>query len=201
MATNYEGTSFATNAAVPHLGGNVREGDPYTFAPKTWSYVIERFSISSVLDLGSGAGYAADWFFRRGLRTVAVDGLTENVRVAVYPTIAHDLTRGPITTNVDLVHCQEVVEHIEEQFLPHLIATMSCGRVVLLTHARPGELGHHHVNLQPEDYWIQKMVQNGYALLAEDTQRVRNIAASEDAHFLQRSGLLFHKRSRRLMPI
>jgi SAM-dependent methyltransferase len=191
---NYQGTSFAISEATPHLGGNVREGDPYTFAPKTWSYVTERFGITSVLDLGSGGGYAADWFFRRGLRTIAVDGLAENVRTAVYPTIAHDLTRGPISTRVDLVHCQEVVEHIEEQFLPHLFASLSSGRLVLLTHALPGQLGHHHVNLQPDDYWIEKMAQNGYALMVEDTHRVRDIAAAEGATYLQQSGLLFHKR-------
>lgn len=192
--TNYQGATFITSETAPHLGGNVREGDPYTFAPKTWSYVIERFSITSVLDLGSGRGYAADWFFRKGLRTVAVDGLTENVREAVYPTIAHDLTSGPIFTSVDLIHCQEVVEHIEEQFLPHLFASMSYGRLVLLTHALPGQLGHHHVNLQPDDYWVEKMSQNGYVLLVEDTRRVRNIAASESAAYLQQSGLLFHRR-------
>ena len=29
----------------------------------------------------------------------------------------HDLTKGPVVARVDLVHCQEVVEHIEERYL------------------------------------------------------------------------------------
>jgi hypothetical protein len=61
---SYSGTTFVRSKDEPHLGGNVREGDPYTFCPQVWSYVIERFAIRSVLDLGSGIGYAADFFHR-----------------------------------------------------------------------------------------------------------------------------------------
>jgi hypothetical protein len=123
----YSGMSLVDSKDEPHLGGNVLEGDPYTFCPQVWSYVIERFAISSVLDLGSGIGYSADFFYRKGLRTIAVDGLSDNVKMALYPTVCHDLTKSPVLTSVDLVHCQEVVEHIDERFLENLLLTLCCG--------------------------------------------------------------------------
>jgi SAM-dependent methyltransferase len=189
----YAGTTSIEPKNAPHLGGNLREGDPYSFCPQIWNYVIDRFAIASVLDLGSGLGYAADYFFRKGLRTIAVDGLAENARAALYPTICHDLTKGPVVANVDLVHCHEVVEHIEERYLDNLLSSLCCGRVVLMTHALPGQGGYHHVNEKPADYWVGHMGKRGYNLLAEDTNRIRAIGQVERAPYMQASGLLFHR--------
>src|SRR3974390_601941 len=128
----YQGATFVESPAEPQLGGNIREGDPFTYSPIVWGYVVERFSITSVMDLGSGIGNAANYFFRKhNLRTIAVEGLVDNVRNSVYPAICHDLSKGPVITKVDLVHCQEVVEHIDEQYLPNLLDTLACGRVIL----------------------------------------------------------------------
>jgi hypothetical protein len=195
MQKTYSGATFLHSKVEPHLGGNVLEGDPYTFCPKVWSYVIERFAIRSVLDLGSGIGYSADFFYRKGLRTVAVDGLTDNVKMALYPTICHDLTKGPLVTCVDLVHCQEVVEHIDEAFLENLLVTLSCGRIILMTHASPGQGGYHHVNEKTDRYWVRHLAQQGYNLLPEDTERIRTIAKNERATYMHATGLIFHKRA------
>lgn len=48
----YEGLSCMVSQEAPHLGGNIAEGDPFTFAPKVWDYLIKRFAVRSVLDLG-----------------------------------------------------------------------------------------------------------------------------------------------------
>jgi 2-polyprenyl-3-methyl-5-hydroxy-6-metoxy-1,4-benzoquinol methylase len=192
---NYAGITLAGSNAEHHLGGNAKEGDPFTFAPRAWSYVIERFGIRSVLDLGSGIGNAAAFFYRQGLQTLAVDGLAENVRTSIYPALRHDLTMSPVATQVDLVHCQEVVEHIEEKFLDNVIQSLACGRVILLTHAFPGEEdGFHHVNCRSADYWIKHVTDAGYNLLVEDTNRVRSIAGEERAAYLQRAALVFYRR-------
>ncbi len=193
-AKTYAGMTFVEAKDNPHLGGNIKEGDPYTYCPKVWDYVIDRFCIESVLDLGSGIGNAANYFFRKGLKTVAVEGLAENAKAALYPTICHDLSKGPVVTSVDLVHCQEVVEHISEEYLDNLLASLACGRVILMTHAVPGQDGHHHVNLKPMDYWVQHITARGYNVLHEDTIRVRAIAQSEWAIYMHASGLLFHRK-------
>jgi hypothetical protein len=187
----YEGLSFKADGAEPHLGGNVAEGDPFTFSPAVWGYVIDRFAVSSVLDLGSGVGYASEYFFRKGVRVLAVDGLGENVRVAVYPTLKVDLCKAPVSCRVDLVHCQEVVEHIEERHLDNLLSSLCCGKYVLMTHALPGQQGHHHVNLQPREYWVRHMRRRGYSYLEEDSNRIRQLAAGEGARYVAASGLIF----------
>jgi SAM-dependent methyltransferase len=194
MKRTYSGVTFMGSKDKPHLGGNVLEGDPYTFCPRIWSYVIERFAIRSVLDLGSGIGYSADFFYRKGLRTIAVDGLPANVKMALYPTVCHDLTKGPFLTSVDLVHCQEVVEHVDKRFLENLLLTLCSGRIILMTHASPGQGGYHHVNEKPDRYWIEQLARRGYNLLPEDTNRIRVIAQNDGAAYMHATGLLFHKK-------
>lgn len=176
---------------APHLGGNIRFGDPDTFSPKVWDFVIDRFGIRSVLDLGSGVGNAAQYFSRKGLSVVAVDGLRENVEMAIFPTVLCDLTKEPVVTQVDLVHCQEVVEHIEEEYLENLLSSLMCGKYILMTNALPGQLGHHHVNLQPTEYWIDHLVRRGCQLLALDSNRVRALAQSDGAPYLAATGTLY----------
>lgn len=182
---------MVTSGDAPHLGGNVRFGDPDTYCPTVWNYVIDRFGISSVMDLGSGVGNAAEYFFRKGLRVIAVDGMAYNVKVAIYPTVLHDLTQSAFNTTVDLVHCQEVVEHIDEAYLDNLIASLMCGRYILMTHAVPGQGGHHHVNCQPAEYWIEQMERRGCQTLHADSARIKRFAEADSAIYMAATGLLF----------
>lgn len=187
----YSGLQNVTSSSDPHLGGNLDHGDPYTYCPSCWKYLIGRFALSSVMDLGSGTGEAAQYFYANKLKVIAVDGLTENVSSASYPTLMHDLTKAPVITKVDLVHCQEVVEHIEEQFLDNLIKSFRSGKIVCMTHAFPGQGGHHHVNEQPTEYWIHNLSNSGFSLLVEDTNRIRKLAQNDGAIYLAKSGLVF----------
>jgi len=196
MADEYDGLELAQSATEPHLGGAIKGGDPFSYCPSVWDYVIGRFGVESVLDLGSGAGNASDYFFRKGLKVIAVEGLEESVLTSIFPALRHDITKDPVVTRVDLVHCQEVVEHIEERFLDYLLASLMCGRVILMTHAPPGEDSHHHVNLQPSEYWIDHMTKRGCSYLYEDSLRVRRLAENDGAVYMNRTGMVFLNRSR-----
>jgi len=188
---SYAGLDVAQCASVPHVGGSITVGDPFTYAASVWDYVIDRFCISSALDIGSGCGNASFYMHKKGVRVVAVDGFMRNVETSLYPAIHHDLTAGPIITRVDLVHCQEVVEHIEEQYIGNLLDSFATGKYVLMTHAVPGQAGYHHVNLQPSEYWIEHLAQRGFRLLAEDTRRIRVLAQRDAAYFLSKTGMIF----------
>ncbi len=188
---SYRGLTTAYVDEASHLGGNIRGGDPFTWCPEVWNYVVERFGIASVIDLGSGAGNAALYFHRRGLQVCAVDGLDENIEKAIYPTIKHDMTTGPFIGKFDLIHCQEVVEHIDAAFLPHLLTTFASAKFVLMTHAVPGQRGFHHVNCQPTAYWIHHLSAISFSLLEEDTRRIRAIAKAEGAKYMRDTGLMF----------
>ncbi|HLI65252.1 MAG TPA: methyltransferase domain-containing protein [Caulobacteraceae bacterium] len=182
--------TVAADQSAPHLGGNIMEGDPQTYAPSVWDYTISRFGIESVLDLGSGVGNAAHYFFKRGLKVIAVDGFEHNIEHAIFPTVLHDLTKGPVRARVDLVHCQEVVEHIEEDYLEFLLDSLTAGRFILMTHALPGQGGHHHVNLQPPEYWIDHLGRRGCHVLPDDSNRIRKLANDDGAIYLAATGLL-----------
>lgn len=186
--SNYE---FVVNENAPHLGGNLWQGDPWTFSPRVWRYMLERFAINSVLDVGSGRGHAAHWFQSNNCITIAIDAEEKNVASALYPTVMHDITAAPFICPVDLTHCQEVVEHIPPQSLDNLMRTLCNGDTVIMSHGEPGQAGHHHVNCQPQEYWISAMKDHGFLLLEDDTLRIRKLAESEAAHHLARSGLVF----------
>ena len=175
----------------PHLGGNMEAGDPSTFSPQSWDYLIDRFALTSMLDVGSGLGHCARYFYKRGVYAIAMDGLELNIRKSLYPAVLCDLTISPFTTNVDLVHCQEVVEHIEPQYLDNIIKTFQSGRIVCMSHAMPGQGGYHHVNEQPSEYWIEAMKERGFELLDLDTTRIRYLAKRDGAIYLEKSALVF----------
>lgn len=176
---------------APDLGGNIRHGDLRTFCPVLWDYLIERFAVESVLDVGCGEGHAVHWFHRRGVFAHGIDGLEANVRRGVVPIARHDLKSGPYVMPVDLVWSCEVAEHIAPEHLANYLATLANGNVIAMTHAVPGQGGHHHVNCQPAEYWVEQLARHGYRLCA-DNQVFREIAGSDRTwnHF-QNNGLVF----------
>lgn len=194
----YDGlrSAVSANEQERHLGGNNIEGDPYTFSPRVWDYVVNRFAIKSVLDLGSGMGYTAAYFNRRGLHVIAADGLAENVEHAVYPTVKIDLTEHFIKANVDLVHCQEVVEHVDAEHLEKVLTSLANGKFILMTNALPNQGGEGHVNEQPIEYWVEHLKRYNCHVLAEDTNRIRKIADEEGARYLAKTGTLYANRDR-----
>lgn len=189
------GLNFVQNENNPHVGGNILEGDPNTFAPKVWDYMIHRFALGSIMDLGSGMGYASQYFHNKGMKVLAIDGMIENCQKAVYPTVHLDLTISKVVARVDLVHCQEVVEHIEERFLDNLLSSLACGKFILMTNAVPGQGGHHHVNEQPTEYWINHLRRYNCEVLVDDSNIIRKIAAAEGAIYLAANGLILANRA------
>ncbi len=192
----YGGLETAQDEVSPHLGGNIKVGDPFTWCPSVWDYLIARFGIETAMDLGSGCGNAAAYFHNKGIRMIAVEGYEANVRNSLYPAVQHDLTKAPIITKVDLVHCQEVVEHIDELYLDNLLASMLNGKIIAMTHAVPGQRGYHHVNLQPQAYWVSHFARRGAVLLEEDTRRARELARRDEAQYMATTGLVFANTSR-----
>lgn len=183
------------HAQENNLGGNLFYGDAGSFSPKVIDYVLKRYCIHSILDVGSGLGYLPAFISQNyHLPVIGIEGLDFNVANSQYPLVHHDLTQGPFMCSpVDLVTCVEVVEHIEPKYLDNLLDTLTRGRLLLMTHAIPAQHGDFHVNEQPSSYWIEKLASRNFGLLAQDTQVIRKLAASEN-HFptyFAQSGLLF----------
>jgi hypothetical protein len=185
--------TYLIDESKPHLGGNFADNDQASYSEQVWKYIVSNYDIKTCLDVGSGRGFSAKFISSLGVSVTAIDGLHDNVVNAVVPTLEVDLTQQEFIHNVDFVNCIEVVEHIDEKYINNLMTTLANGKYVLITHAFPGQQGWHHVNCQPSSYWIDKFSSIGYQLLAEETAHIRQLASSDNAEHIQRSGLLFIK--------
>lgn len=193
MSNMLNDEGFVVDASNPHLGGNYPFSDNSSFAPDAWKYLIQTFDIKTAIDLGGGYGFCTQWMRQNGVQCVNVDGLEHNVKNAVVPdSILHDLTTGPLQhPNVDLVVCIEVVEHINPEYVDNLMKSLTLGKYVLMTHARPGQKGYHHVNCQPSEYWVDQFKKYGYNILTNESDKVRSLCANGYGWHIRRNGMVF----------
>jgi len=179
------------DAAEKDLGGNLLHGDNQGITPQFWRFLVDRFAPRSLLDVGAGEGLTLSFYHRMGVIAHGFDGLARNVQNARFPIALHDLKHSAYRYPCDLVYCVEVVEHIAEEHLDNLLSTLCNAPVIVMTHALPGQLGHHHVNTQPQEYWEENLAQRGYKL-SMDNDKFRGIARGEnpDSYFAK-TGLVF----------
>lgn len=202
-----------------HLGGCSIGGDGGTYYPIMWKYIVEKYNIKTVIDIGCGRGYAAKYFESIGCDILGVDGSMKVEEASLIPDsfLLCDYEDGPALSRseieyegkplnnfiFDLCWCCEFVEHVWEDFSQNFIEDFKQCRYVAMTYAEPGQGGHHHVNEQPEEYWIEKMESNGFKYLKSDTEvlRVQSIKDRDErmkdpdapgfiSHFVSR-GLFF----------
>src|SRR3990167_5880523 len=113
------GCPLVVDPQKPHLGGNMRGGDPGTdYSLDLWPWLVEKYKPKAVLDVGCAEGHALRCFQAHGCAVVGVEGLWQNARRCGVPVVVHDLTKGPLRVEgVDLIWCCDVVEHIGEEHL------------------------------------------------------------------------------------
>jgi SAM-dependent methyltransferase len=180
-----------------HLGGYVAGGDPGTWCPALWSYLVRKYDIRSVLDMGCGEGHAANFFRSLGCDVMGVDGCEQAIRDSAIPDAVrlHDFCHGPFQPGrrFDLVWSCEFLEHIDEEYLPNVLATLLLAdKLIAVTHAFPGQPGHHHVNCRTSAYWIEVCERVGLDCRLNDSLAARR-ATLGDYHRLNhfaRSGLI-----------
>lgn len=183
-----------------HLGGYIPGGDPATYYPELWAWLVKERGVQSVIDVGCGDGVAVDFFLTLGCQVLGVDGIPQE-----HPSIIeHDFTREPFVPAIadeepdtfDLCWCCEFVEHVAEEFIGNFLVTFTCADLVLMTHAEPGQAGWHHVNNQWSTYWIERLDEVGFSLDKELTNKTRNMSRMNDSawNHYSRSGLAFVKR-------
>lgn len=185
-----------------HLGGyieadsNYPNGDPATYYPDMWSWLIPTLNIKSVLDIGCGQGHATLWFLNQGLDVTAIDGCQIAYDTCVFPKdkfILHDYTKGTINlNNYDLGWCCEFVEHVSEQYVANIIDTFKHCKFLAITHAEPHQGGYHHVNEQNSSYWINLLKDFELDLELTKISKSKVDGTQQYCHWF-RSGLIFRK--------
>jgi|14BtaG_2_1085337.scaffolds.fasta_scaffold00419_5 SAM-dependent methyltransferase len=187
-----------------HLGGCALGGDGATYYPQMWSYMVKNYKIKSVIDIGCGRAYSADYFKHLGTTVRGVEGCREAVEksfLSPEEIVLHDYENdGPYIPKevFDLAWSCEFIEHVEERHMKNFFETFKRCRMVALTFATPGQGGHHHVNEQYGEYWAKHLAEEGFVLQREKTAKLREIAQRDrekyspfyESHFIQR-GLFF----------
>ncbi len=188
-----------------HLGGYIHGGDEATWCPNLWKWIVQSRGIKSVLDIGCGEGHSTKFFRDLGLDVLGVEGCQKAIDDSVVPenVVKHDFREGPFLPDrdFDMVWSCEFVEHVDERFVANILKTFfHAKRLVLMTHAVPGEdYGHHHVNCRHSSYWIGHLEKLGFDWRFGLTRQARITTLDDFWHInhFARSGLVFLRDSRR----
>lgn len=170
-----------------HLGGH--KGRTHT-DPGLLEYFNLEKQCNSLLDVGCGPGGQVELAKSLGWQADGVDG-DHTVKRSFSCQIV-DFKYGMYVADklYDLGWCVEFLEHVEEKYIPNYMPALSACNFVVVTHALPGEPGHHHVNCQEQDYWVEVFAKYNLIYDAELTQIVKQKSTME-RDFIRRRGLAF----------
>lgn len=176
------------NSNLPgHLGGHFYETH---LDEGVLDYMIATYGVKSYLDVGCGPGGMVELAASKNLRVLGIDGdftLKHKQR-----TIINDYTAGPADFDevFDMCWSCEFLEHVEEKYMDNYMDSFKKAKYVVVTHAAPGQAGHHHVNCQPMSYWKEKFKEYGFKFSAMESMKLRDLSTMRADHF-RRSGLFF----------
>jgi cyclopropane fatty-acyl-phospholipid synthase-like methyltransferase len=176
-----------------HLGGH--EGETHV-DDGALSYAIDKFNIRSMIDIGCGPGGMLELAMDKGLIVWGVDGDDKVVRSdkILDRFYKHDYSIGPyIPSRFDLGWSVEFVEHVDKPYMPNFLETFKVCHYVIMTHALPGQPGHHHVNCMPQEYWFGVMEAINFELMVDETNEMRHASTMKE-RYIRQQGFLFRNR-------
>jgi SAM-dependent methyltransferase len=167
---------------MTHLGGWYAGGDKNTYMPDAWAELVKTKGIRSVVDIGCGAGWNLAWFVKNVPVAIGVEGDREAVKIARSivgdVVLIHDYLNGSaLNSRYDLGICSEFAEHVHAVHEDNWLSDLALCKYVLFTHGLPGQGGHHHVNEQPEYYWLNRFAEYGFSPDWDFTNKHRDPSA------------------------
>jgi hypothetical protein len=160
-----------------YLGGhvNVTKLDIPVF-----EQLVKDFSIDSMVDVGCGPGGMKTLADQHNVFWYGVEGDAEVMQTNEHG-ILWDLTKGvpPIQRNFTLGWSTEFLEHIYAEYIPNFLPIFQKCKIVCCSGALPGVPGHHHVNCQPTEYWVDVFDQYGFDYDVEYTDYLRSISVQQ----------------------
>ena len=189
-----------------YLGGhvNVTKLDAPVF-----EQLVKTFSITSMVDVGCGPGGMKTLADQHNVFWYGVEGDPEVMQTNEHG-ILWDLTKGVplIDRTFDLGWSTEFLEHIYEEYIPNFLPIFQKCKVVCCSGALPGVPGHHHVNCQPTEFWVDVFDQYGFDYDKDLTEHLREISEqsrlrqdgtkkveSRRKQFFKASGMFFVNRN------
>lgn len=183
--------NFTNNGLPMHLGGHEEETH---LDDGALDYLINTMGVKTMVDIGCGPAGMVELARSKGLEVLGVDG-DFVVEHNVDDIVIHDYQAAPYVPekSYDLAWTVEFVEHIEEQYIRNFVATMDKCKYVLMTHAFPGQPGHHHVNCQTTEYWAHIMNAFGYSILIDETNAIRAASTMKERYIREQSIFLLNR--------
>lgn len=183
-----------------HLGGFIAEGNSSTFSDVVWNYLIKTYDIKSMLDVGCGAGWAIKHFLEKGIDSYGVEGFPDIEEYCVcsmdrITIVDYEEQEYVPDREFDLIWSCEFVEHVKESCMENFLKTFDKGKYIAMTHATPGQAGHHHVNCKAEKYWVEHIEKRGFKFNEKESKNLRAIANSKPYGAHIKKTCLFFERS------
>lgn len=176
------------NTLPRHLGGHENETH---LDDGALTYIINNFGVCSMVDIGCGPGGMVELARRKNLDVIGLDGDYTVKRPASIDNLVtiHDFATGPykLDKTYDLAWTVEFVEHVDEKYMDNFIDVMKQCKYVIMTHALPGQPGHHHVNCQYADYWMNVMEKRGFFYDKFNTMAIRSVSTMRERYIREQS--------------
>lgn len=158
--------------------------------------VLAKYEIDSVIELGCGTGRLLYPYYEAGIEVHGVDLSRVAKKVSRLPSSRFEIydLQEPYTPSrsYDLGLCVEVLEHIPAESVNTIVASVCrCSDRVIISAARPGQGGTHHVNEQPVEYWIDKFEATGMTLDDDASAYFNSRLALDDLKWIPGSLLVF----------
>ena len=176
---------------APHLGG-------HNWRTHIDTFVLDHYKVkgcSSFLDIGCGVGGMVYNALDRDYDAYGIDGDFRLEREKPDSFILQDFTKGPATIDkeyFDLGWSCEFVEHVEQKYVDNFMQAFALCKNVVVTYAPVGKEGHHHVNCNTQQYWIDMFADYGLHYNAEQTKFIR-ANSNMKQNFLREYGLCFDR--------
>jgi hypothetical protein len=175
-----------------HLGGHMGRCHTDEGALR---WLKEGLRLETMIDVGCGTGKQVELATELGFsNAMGIDGDGTIHRDISFS--CHDYNNGPLRPdNYDLAWSVEFLEHVDEQYIANYMATFEGAKYVAATCAPPGAPGHHHVNCQPKEYWIEKFAFYGFVFEPDLTVGIRKHSTME-RDFMRHTGMVFRNLKR-----
>lgn len=152
-------------------------------------------NLSSVLDVGCGAGSFLSGCFELGMQITGVDGAHVIQSLQIDPNY-HRVTdlEKPLDLNkkYDLCVSMEVAEHLDDRFSDIFIDSI-CRHSdnILFSAAQIDQPGVNHINCQPLEYWQNKFINRGYIYIPEISEWIRS--NRNIYHWYRKNSMVFRR--------
>ena len=176
-------TIYGGTGDKQHLGG-FTDIDLMGVSPAVWKFMIEKYGVHSLLDVGCGRGISTLWFLRHGVNVLCAEGSHDAVEKTMLPDpahqiVEHDFSRGPWwpEKTYDAVWAIEFLEHVSLHHQFNYVTSFRKAALLFVSSSRHG--GWHHTEVHDDDWWVRKFEAYGFRYNEKLTKEIRQVAATE----------------------